>query len=76
MAAFLKLLKTALGYIFFFLPDDPFMPFIENMAGAAWLGWLNWIFPIGTMVAIGGAWLVSIAVFYAYQIILRWIKAV
>ena len=67
--------KTILGYIFFFLPDDPFMPYIEDMAGGEWLGYVNWFIPFGTFVGIGGAWLLAIGIFYAYQVILRWVKA-
>lgn len=69
-------LKTILGYIFFFLPDDPFMPIIQSMAGGEWLSALNWVIPIGTMVGIGGGWLLCVAGYYTYQVILRWVKAV
>jgi hypothetical protein len=69
-------LKSILGAVLFFLPDDPFMPFIEVMAGHELLGFLNWFIPIGTMVSIGGAWLIAIGVFYVYQAILRWVKVV
>jgi len=64
-----------LGSILFFLPNDPLRPFIDSMAGGEWLGYLNWFVPIGTMISIGYAWLAAIAIFYTYQVILRWIKA-
>jgi hypothetical protein len=69
-------LNTILGTIFFFLPNDPFTPYINSMAGAEWLGNLNWFIPFGTLVGIGGSWLVAVAVFYVYQVILRWVKAI
>jgi hypothetical protein len=69
-------LRSILGTILFFLPNDPFTGYIESMAGASWLGALNWFIPFGTLVGIGGTWLIAIGIFYAYQVILRWVKAI
>lgn len=59
-----------------FLPDSPFKSFIESMEQAEWLGYLNWFVPVGNFIKIGMAWVAAIAIFYAYQMILRWAKAV
>ncbi len=71
MQGVLDFLSGLLGTIFFFLPDDPFMPIIESMSGGEWLGALNWFIPVGTLIGIGGAWLTAIGIFYAYQAVLR-----
>lgn len=41
-----------------------------------WLRMVNWFIPIGTFVSILEAWLVCVAVYYVYQIVLRWIKVI
>lgn len=66
------ILATFLGL----LPKSPFTEFIAELRGAEWLSALNWVCPVGTFVKIAGAWGTAILVFYAYQIILRWVKAV
>ena len=59
-----------------FLPDSPIAPIIDSIERAEWLGYINWFVPVGTFVAIGTAWITAIGVFYVYQMILRWAKAV
>jgi hypothetical protein len=56
------------------LPDDPFMPFINNLQVASWISALNWIVPIGAFATIGAAWLVAVAGFYVIKAVLRWVK--
>ena len=71
--AFLQAIAAAVLSI---LPDSPVRPFIDQLSSVSWLGLLNWFVPIGTMAAIGTAWLAAITVFYVYQVILRWAKVV
>lgn len=59
-----------------FLPTSPFVKFLEKMQDLPYLSYLNYFLPISQMIAIGEAWLVAIGVFYLYQIVLRWIKAI
>ncbi|MCM1328060.1 MAG: hypothetical protein NC253_01340 [Ruminococcus sp.] len=40
------------------------------------LSYVNYFIPISTMIALAEAWLLVIAVYYAYQLILRWIKMI
>ena len=54
-----------------YLPTSPFITFINKMQDLPYLG-----LPISQIIAIGEAWLVAIGLFYAYQIVLRWIKAI
>lgn len=41
-----------------------------------WLQYLNWFIPIPTFVGILEMWLSGVALYYAYQIVLRWIKVI
>ena len=59
-----------------FLPTIPFITFINKMQYLPYLCYLNYFLPISQIIAIGEAWLVAIGLFYAYQIVLRWIKAI
>ena len=69
-------LQSIASVILSILPNSPFRPFIDSMEQFEWLGVLNWFVPIGTFVTIGASWLAAIAVFYTYQLILRWAKVV
>lgn len=71
-----SLLQRVLGFLASILPLSPLRPFIDSLESVPWLGYINWFVPVGTLMAIGGAWLIAIGVFYAYQLILRWAKAV
>ena len=71
-----QFLRAIVGVIMAILPNSPIKPFIDSIQSVTWLGWLNWVVPVGTFVAIGTAWLAAIVVFYTYQLILRWSKAV
>jgi hypothetical protein len=57
------------------LPDSPFR-LITNSEIGEYIGYLNWIIPIQQITAILQLWLVAIGIFYIYQAILRWVKAV
>ena len=59
-------------------PASPFTVLDElgNSEVYEWLRMVNWFVPIGTFVSILEAWLTCVAVYYAYQIVLRWIKVI
>lgn len=59
-------------------PASPFsvLDELSNSQVYEWLRMLNWFIPIGTFVGILEAWLTGIAVYYVYQIVLRWIKVI
>lgn len=69
-------IQQVLGIILSILPDSPVRPFVDQLSNVGFLPYLNWFVPVGTLVAIGTSWLAAITVFYTYQIILRWAKAV
>lgn len=60
-------------------PASPFL-FLQNLASdsamSSILGMLNWFIPVYSFVAIMETWLAGVGLYYVYQIVLRWIKAV
>lgn len=74
--AVMDILNTALNYVFSFLPVSPFTEFLDDLGTIPFLGYLNYFIPVGTLLGITLTWLSAVAVFYVYQIILRWIKAI
>lgn len=58
------------------LPQSPFSAFLSAMEKWEFLKTLNWIVPIGAFISIGTAWLTAIGVYYAWSVVLRWIKAI
>lgn len=59
-------------------PASPFTVLDELSSSEVyeWLRMVNWFIPIGTFVSILEAWLTCVAVYYVYQIVLRWIKVI
>lgn len=74
--ALIALINALLSTVFSFLPVSPFKDQIENFSNNKVLQFLNWFIPIGDFLTITMVWLSAIIVFYTYQIILRWIKAI
>lgn len=70
------IIEKFLDWVLGLLPTSPFTAFIEACGNLPYLGWLNWFIPVGKMIAIGEAWLISIGLFYLYSIVLRWIRAI
>lgn len=68
-------LKTLLG----FLPDSPFK-ILDSLDAtgqiADLLGKVNWFVPIYSFVGILEGWLGCIAIYYVYQVVLRWLHAI
>lgn len=58
------------------LPTSPFRNFIDNIPNIPYLSWLNWFFPISEVLIVMSAWLLAVALFYVYSIIMRWIKLI
>lgn len=58
------------------LPISPFRGWLDNFRSqfSPFLGYLNYFVPIKDFVAILGAFLAVVAVFYLYSIIMRWVK--
>lgn len=58
------------------LPDSPFQKFLAAIGEIPGLGYLNYFVPVSEMVVILESWVAAIAIFYIYQLILRWIKLI
>lgn len=59
-------------------PTSPFV-ILDSMASSEFYEWLqmvNWFIPINTFVGILETWLSCVAVYYVYQIVLRWVKVI
>lgn len=69
------LLISALSWVVSFLPDSPFQA-VSNKDVQSFLGTLNWILPLQEIVAILQLWISAVTIYYVYQIILRWIRAI
>lgn len=79
LVSFLNLLIKGLGsvvqFIFSILPNSPFST-IVNSPISEWLGTLNFFVPVSEILAISQTWLTAVGVYYIYQIVLRWVKAI
>lgn len=58
------------------LPDSPFTSVTIQNISSKYLGHLAWIIPFETLITILSTSLISVGIYYVYQIILRWIKAI
>lgn len=71
-----NLLNELQSVIFALLPDSPFIYITMPEEIKKILGYINWVIPfymIGNTLMV---WSGAIAVYYAYQTILRWIKSI
>lgn len=66
---------AALTWVIELLPNSPFQA-INNSDVANFMGTLNWFLPLDKIVAELELWLTCVIVFYAYQLILRWVRAI
>lgn len=75
----MDILTGGINAILSLLPDSPFV-MLDNLDPtgqvAEWLGMVNWFVPIYSFVGILEGWLACIAIYYVYQIVLRWLKAI
>lgn len=59
------------------LPSDPIQSYLTATTQIkAYFGYINYFIPITQMLAVTRAWLVAVGLYYLYQIVLRWIKAI
>lgn len=58
------------------LPSSPFQALVNSIASVPYLRYLNWFFPVTEALALLEAWLVAIAVFYLYRMILSYIHLI
>lgn len=68
-------LGTLLSGLLSFLPDSPFQ-MLENSPVAAALPAVNYFIPISFAVSVLQGWLLAVGVYYVWQVVLRWVRAV
>lgn len=57
------------------LPDSPFLFLMDSPVGQ-YASYINWILPIRECIATLELWISAIIVYYCYQAVLRWAKAI
>lgn len=67
---------TMINAVINLLPDSPFLSLELESIDSGLIKALNWIIPVNTIITIFGASLLAVGVYYVYQIILRWVKAI
>lgn len=75
MDMILKNLQNILSWVLALLPDSPFLQ-LDNSPVKPYLSALNWIVPVNFMISTMELWLTAIAVYYVYQAVLRWARAI
>lgn len=74
------IINGGLMAILSFLPDSPFADLLDDLAANSQireiLGMVNWFIPFYIFVPVLTAWLGCIAIYYVYQVVLRWLKAI
>lgn len=71
-----EFLNEIQAWVMLMLPDSPFKGLVLPEYIRSILGYINWFVPfymIGNTLLL---WIGAITVYYAYQIILRWIKSI
>ncbi len=73
------ILAGGVNAILSLLPDSPFV-ILDKLDGSGAitkiLSYVNWFIPIYTFVGILEGWLACVAIYYVYQVVLRWLKAI
>ena len=58
------------------LPKSPIVFLSTNPSISKVLSYVNWFIPIYLWISVLETWLIAIATYYIYQVILRWVKAI
>jgi len=69
-------LQSMLNVILLLLPDSPFTMLTQNTQIKQYLGWLNWAIPLDFALATLQVWVLAVAGFYAWQLLLRFLNAI
>lgn len=73
---FIEFCGYILSAILGVLPTSPFNGVESFISDNKFLQYLGFVIPMPEIAAIFTSWLSAIAIWYVYQIILRWIKAI
>lgn len=58
------------------LPGSPIVYLTSNPTITKYMSFVNWFFPVYLWISMLETWLVAVGIYYAVQVILRWIKVV
>ena len=72
----LNFIQEKASFLINFLPTSPFRKAIDLIGNIPYIEEINWFIPIDDAVLILMWWGTAIGLYYAYMIILRWIKAI
>ena len=68
-------LADILQWVVDLLPDSPFNK-LDITVIEPYMGYINWFIPFDFILSTLTAWLVAVAGYYFWSVILRWIKAI
>ncbi|MBE6890187.1 MAG: hypothetical protein E7485_09265 [Ruminococcaceae bacterium] len=68
--------NNIINAVLMFLPDSPFATFEFPPEVQQLLGYVNYFVPFQAMVNIALAWTAAIGIYYIYQSLLRWARAI
>lgn len=72
----IEMIGGALGWVVDLLPDSPADSFKNDRPDGIELGYITWFIPFPTMISHFAVFLTSLAVYYLYRIVARWLKVV
>ena len=72
----LEIFNKLYVWVMSFLPSSPFQSLVNSIGSIPYLMYLNWFFPITECLALLEAWLVAIAIFYLYRMVLSYIHLI
>lgn len=68
-------LSDCLKWIIDLLPNSPFSS-LDVTPIKPYLGYINWFIPMDFILKTLTAWLIAVAGYYCWSVVLRWIKAI
>lgn len=68
-------INAILSFICVVLPDSPFK-LLDNTAISEYLPYINYFVPVDFILSTLLAWLGAILIYYCYQTVMRWIRAI
>lgn len=68
-------ISNALEWLVSLLPDSPFI-LLDDSPIQPYLRYINWIVPVDFILNTLTAWLLAVAGYYCWSVVLRWIKAI
>lgn len=68
-------LQQALRWVVSLLPDSPFK-ILDSSPIQPYLAFMNWLLPFNFVVTTLETWLVAVAAYYCWSVLLRWVKAI